>query len=111
MNNPLAFIIYLAVCAGVTYLVRALPLLFFRKKIENKFILSFLYYVPYAVLTAMTVPAILFSTGSVVSAAIGAAVAIVLAFFGKSLLLVAASSAAAVLIAEIVAALISGGAI
>ena len=49
------FLVYLIVMATVTYLVRMLPLAFFRKKIRSRFVRSFLYYVPYAVLTAMTV--------------------------------------------------------
>ena len=56
--------IYIAVMALVTYLIRMLPLVIFRKKIENRFIRSFLYYIPYAVLAAMTFPAVFSSTGS-----------------------------------------------
>ena len=79
-DNFLTFLSYLAVMAGVTYLVRLLPILFIRKKIKSRFIRSFLYYVPYAVLTVMTIPAIFYSTGFMTSAIIGAAVAIALAF-------------------------------
>lgn len=61
MNNP-SILIYTLVMAGVTYLLRAAPILIFQKKIENPFIQSFLFYVPYAVLAAMTFPAILTST-------------------------------------------------
>ena len=50
------FFLYLLIMAGVTYLVRMLPLVLCRRKIENKFIRSFLYYIPYAVLSVMTVP-------------------------------------------------------
>ena len=81
--------IYLLVMAGVTYLVRAIPFAVFNKKIENRFFHSFLAYVPYAVLTAMTFPAIFYSTGSEVSAAAGTVVAVVLAYFGRGLLTVA----------------------
>ena len=94
------FLWYLLVCAGVTYLVRALPLLLVRKKIENRFIRSFLYYAPYSVLTVMAVPAIFYSTGSVASACAGCAVAVLLALKGKSLIIVAASAALAVFVAE-----------
>ena len=80
---------YIAVMAGVTYLIRMLPLTVFQKKIKNRFIRSFLYYIPYAVLGAMTFPAILYSTGSVYSALAGLAVAMILAFLEKSLLTVA----------------------
>ena len=85
----------IAVMAGVTYLIRAIPILVFRKKIENRWIRSFLFYVPYVVLAAMTFPAVLYSTGSVTSAAVGSAVGIILAYKGAGLLTVAASSALA----------------
>lgn len=77
--------------AFVTYLIRMLPLVIFRKKITNRRLRSFLYYIPYAVLAAMTFPAIFTSTGSAVSGA-----AIILAYFRKGLLIVAAGAAAAV---------------
>ena len=92
---------YIAVMAAVTYLIRLLPLTLIRKKIENRFIRSFLYYVPYATLSAMTFPAILTATGSVVSAALGFAAALFLAFRGKSLLTVAVFASAAVLVCEL----------
>ena len=98
----LQFLIYLLVMAGVTYLVRMLPLVFFRKKIESRFIKSFLYYVPYTVLSVMTFPAIFYSTGSVISATVGAAVAVLLAYVGRGLLTVAAGSAVSVLIVELI---------
>ena len=92
---------YIAVMAGVTYLIRMLPLTVFQKKIKNRFIRSFLYYIPYAVLGAMTFPAILYSTGSVYSALAGLAVAMILAFLEKRLLTVALCSCAAVFLAEL----------
>ncbi len=98
----LQFFIYLFVMAGVTYLVRMLPLVFFRRKIESRFIRSFLYYVPYTVLSVMTFPAIFYSTGSILSATVGAAVAVILAYFGRGLLTVAAGSAVSVLIVELI---------
>ena len=102
MNEILSFFVYLIIMAGVTYLVRMLPLVFCRKKIESRFIRSFLYYVPYAVLAAMTVPAIFYSTGTLLSAILGAATAVLLSYFGKSLLTVAASSSLVVLITELI---------
>ena len=96
------FFVYLLVMAGVTYLVRMLPMVFFRKKIKSRFVRSFLYYVPYTVLTVMTVPGIFYSTGSLASAIAGAAVAVLLATLGRSLLTVAAGSSLAVLIVEII---------
>ena len=92
--------LYILVMASVTYLIRALPLVLIRRKIENRFLRSFLYYVPYATLAAMTFPAILYSTDRISSAAIGLAAAICLALKGKSLLLVAGGASAAVLLAE-----------
>ena len=85
----------------VTYLVRMLPLVFFRKKIKSRFLRSFLYYIPYAVLTVMTVPAIFTSPPYIASAIVGTLVAVVLAYFGRSLVFVAAGAAAAVLASEL----------
>lgn len=83
------FFIYLFIMAGVTYLIRVLPFVIFKGKITNTFIKSFLYYVPYAVLGAMTFPAILFSTGNYISSIAGLIVACIMAFKEKSLLIVA----------------------
>ena len=93
---------FLLVMALVTYLVRAVPFVVFRNKIKNRFFKSFLAYVPYAVLGAMTFPAIFTSTGSVISAVIGCAVAVFLAFKEKSLLTVALSACGVVLVVEII---------
>lgn len=92
--------ICIAIMAAVTYIPRVLPLVIFKKKIENKYIQSFLAYVPYAVLAAMTFPDVLYSTASVLSALFGLVVALVLAYRQKGLLTVAVSSVAAVFIAE-----------
>ena len=95
-----------AIMAVVTYIIRVLPLAIFKKKIQNRFIQSFLAYVPYAVLAAMTFPAILFSTAeavtvqSVVSAAAGLLVALVLAYKDKGLLTVAVGATAAAFLVE-----------
>lgn len=99
MNN---FYIYLLVMAGVTYLVRMLPLVLVKKKIKNRFILSFLYYIPYAVLTVMTVPAIFYATSHKITAAAGFCAALALSYKEKSLVTVAAVSCAAVILAELV---------
>ena len=95
------FFVYLAVMAGVTYLIRMIPLVAVRNKIENRFIVSFLYYVPYTVLTVMTVPAILYATSSIISAVVGFAVALVLAYFERSLVTVAAGACGAVFLCEL----------
>ncbi|WP_295211122.1 AzlD domain-containing protein [Ruminococcus sp.] len=84
------FFIYLFIMAAVTYLIRALPFVIFKGKITNRFARSFLYYVPYAVLGAMTFPAILFSTGNLAASVAGLVTACLLAFKEKSLIVVAA---------------------
>lgn len=92
--------IYIAVMALVTYLIRAIPLTVFQKKIENPFMCSFLYYVPYACLTAMTFPAILYATRSIWSAVAGLIVAVILAMNKRSLMTVAGFACAAVFVVE-----------
>ena len=94
------FPIYLLVMAGVTYLIRMLPLTIFRKEIKSTFIKSFLHYVPFAVLGAMTIPDVLYSTGDMRTAAVGLVAAVFLAWKGKSLLTVALAACAAVLAAQ-----------
>ena len=84
----------IAVMAITTYLIRVMPMVIFRKKITNVWIRSFLYYVPYAVLAAMTFPAVFQSTGSALSAVAGCVVAVVLAYFNKGLLTVAVAASA-----------------
>lgn len=93
-------LLYTFVMAAVTYLIRMLPFVVFRKPIKNRFVRSFLYYVPYAVLGAMTFPAILYSTSNLFSAAVGLAVSVILAWFGRGLLTVAISACAAVYLTE-----------
>lgn len=96
------FFIYLFIMAGVTYLIRTIPFVIFKGKITNTFIKSFLYYVPYAVLGAMTFPAILFSTGNYTSAVAGLIVACILAFKEKSLLTVAIFACLSALIVNVI---------
>ena len=95
MNKYLVFFIYLAVMAGVTYLIRMIPFTLFRQKIKSRFIRSFLYYIPYTVLSAMTFPAIFYSTGNTVTAAVGTAVALILAYLKQPLIIVSLAAAAA----------------
>jgi branched-subunit amino acid transport protein len=98
----LKFLPYLIVMAGVTYLVRVVPFTLINKKIENRFINSFLYYIPYTVLSAMTFPAILYATGNIISAAAGLIAAVVIAFRGRGLITVAVGACAAVFITEFI---------
>lgn len=93
---------YILVMAGTTYLIRMIPLTFIRKKITNNYVLSFLYYVPYAVLSAMTFPAVLFGSGSVISAAVGLAAGLLTAYFERSLIVVALSCCAGALITQLI---------
>ncbi|MBQ7827380.1 MAG: AzlD domain-containing protein [Clostridia bacterium] len=91
----MSIVIYIAVMAGVTYLIRMIPFTLFRQKIKSRFIRSFLYYIPYTVLSAMTFPAIFYSTGSTVTAAVGTAVALILAYLKQPLIVVSLAAAAA----------------
>lgn len=90
---------HIFIMAGVTYLIRVIPFTVFRKKIRSRFILGFLHYVPYAVLSAMTIPAIFYSTGSMATALVGTVVAVVLAFLELPMVLVALSATVAALAA------------
>lgn len=92
--------LYILVMAVTTYLIRMLPLAFFKKPIKNRFLKSFLHYVPAVCLTAMTFPAILSATENTVSGAIGLAIAVLLALCKKSLMVVAVASCAAVFLTE-----------
>ena len=92
--------IYILVMALVTYLIRMLPLALIRRQMNSTFVKSFLYYVTYATLSAMTLPAILHSTGSLASAVIGFAVAVYLSYKEKSMITVALCACMVVFIAE-----------
>jgi len=99
MNDGYLLTAIIAMTA-VTWLPRMLPLMLVRRRIENVFIRSFLYYVPYAVLAAMTIPAIFFATSSIWSALAGLIVALVLGWYRRSLLTVALGASIAVYIME-----------
>ena len=100
------FFPYVAVMAVVTYLIRMLPMTVFRRPIRSRFVRSFLTYIPFAVLGAMTFPEVMYSTGDLRTAAVGVAVAVVLAWRGKSLLTVAIAACLAVAAAQAVLLLI-----
>ena len=100
------YVIYLFVMAGITYLIRMVPLVLVKKKIKNKYVLSFLYYIPYAVLSVMTFPAIFYSTSSVISAVVGTVIALIVAFMNKSMVIVAALSSLGVFVTELILRLI-----
>ena len=92
--------VYIFTMALTTYLIRMLPLTLLRRPIKSRFVRSFLHYVPYACLTAMTFPAILSSTEHLIGGAAAFLVAVVLALRGRSLLVVSLGSSAAVLATE-----------
>ena len=103
MNNVW---IYILVMALVTYLIRMLPFALFNKKIKSTFVKSFLFYVPYSVLGAMTIPAVFYSTGDKITATAGLVVAFVLAYFKRSLLTVAVATCATAYVVSLVINLI-----
>ena len=92
--------IYLGIMALSTYLIRAVPFALMRRKIENPFLRSFLYYIPYAVLTAMTVPSVFFAAGNVLAAAVGFGFALLFALRDKSLTTVAVAACAGVFLTD-----------
>ena len=91
MNN-IEILLMILTMALITYLIRLIPFVVFKKKIKSTFIKSLLYYLPYAVLTAMTFPTIFFVTGNVVSGIVGATVAIIASISKRSLIIVAMHS-------------------
>ena len=93
--------VYIACMAGVTYLIRVLPLTLIRGEIKNQTLRSFLYYVPYVTLAVMTFPAILSATQSPIAAAIALVLAMVLAYVGLGLFPVAVSSCVIVFLLEL----------
>ena len=100
MKNSI-FFIYLLILAGTTYLIRVIPFTAIKEKINNRFIRSFLYYIPYAVLTAMTIPAIFYATSWWIGAAAGLLTAVIFALKGKGLTTVAIASCVAVFLVEL----------
>ena len=95
MKITLEICLYILVMAGVTYLIRMAPFVLFRKKLRSRFIRSILAYMPYAVLSAMVIPSVFFSTDSIITAAVGLIAALLLAFFERSLIVVALGASAA----------------
>ena len=98
----MSLLIYIAVMAGVTYLIRMVPFTLFRRQIKSRFVRSLLYYLPYAVLSAMTIPAIFYATGDFTTAIVGTVVALVLAYFNQPLIVVALAAAAAAFLTGLV---------
>jgi len=94
----MSLVVYIAVMAGVTYLIRMVPFTLFRRKITSRFVRSLLYYLPYAVLSAMTIPAIFYATGNLTTAVVGTAIALILAYLKLPLIVVALAAAAGALV-------------
>ncbi|MCM1528844.1 MAG: AzlD domain-containing protein [Alistipes sp.] len=94
--------LYIFVMALVTYLIRMIPLTFFRRKIKSRYIRSFLKYIPYAVLGAMAIPEIFYSTGNIITAAVGTVIAVVLAFFDLPLIVVAVSASIGTFLTDLI---------
>ena len=100
MNNYVCFL-YLLILAGSTYLIRVIPFVAIKNKINNRFIRSFLAYIPYAVLTAMTIPAVFYATNWWAGAAAGLIVAVIFALKEKGLTVVAIAACVAVFAVEL----------
>lgn len=96
---------YMIIMAVVTYLIRALPLALFQKEIKSTFMKSFLFYVPYAVLGAMTFPAIFSAGGNVIPSCIGCVIALILAYRGKGLVSVALWACLSVYLSDVLLSL------
>lgn len=94
--------IYILIMGAVSYLIRAVPMTLLRKPIKNRFVKSFLYYVPYVTLAVMTFPAIINATNSPISGIIALAVGIITAAFGLNLIKVAVSCCVSVFITELI---------
>lgn len=105
MNNT-EFFIYLLIMSGSTYLIRAVPFALMRKKIKNPFINSFLHYIPYTVLAAMTFPSALYATGNITAAAIGLLASVLVSLKTKNLTVVAVTGCVAVFFADWILAVI-----
>ncbi len=98
----MSIVIYIAVMAGVTYLIRMIPFTIFRKQMQSRFLNRFLYYIPYAVLSAMTIPAIFYSTGNLITAIAGTIVAVILAYCNLPLIVVALAASGTALLTDFI---------
>lgn len=101
------YLIYMLIMAGVTYLIRMLPITLFQKEIKSVYLKSFLFYVPYAVLGCMTFPAIFYATGSIFASVSGCLVALFFAYREKSLIQVALWASVSAYIVNLLIALIT----
>lgn len=109
--NDRDFWIYLLILAGSTYLIRAVPFALMHKKVKNRFVKSFLHYIPYAVLAAMTLPAAIYATDNIISGVAGLLAGGFFAYKGKGLTLVAVISCVTALAVELIMQLISNASV
>lgn len=98
MSDTLKIVLLMVSMTGITFVIRTIPMTLMRKKITSRFIKSLLYYIPYAVLSAMTFPFIFYSTGNLYAALIATAAALIAAVFKLSLILVALIACAVALV-------------
>lgn len=98
--------IYIAVMAGVTYLMRMLPFTLFRRRITSRFLKDLLYYIPYAVLSAMAIPTSFYATDHPLSAAVGVVIAVIFSFCRKSLLVVSIAGVVGAYLTELILAVL-----
>lgn len=98
----MSLVLYIAVMAGVTYLIRMLPFTLFRRQIKSRFFKALLAYLPYAVLSAMTIPAIFYATGNLTTALVGTGIALVLAYMDEPLIVVAVAAAVGALLVDFI---------
>ena len=106
MTLSLPIVAYILVMAAVTYLIRMTPFVLFRKRITSQFVRSLLYYLPYCVLSAMVIPSVFTSTGSIITATVGLVIAIILAWLERSLIVVALGASAAAYLTGLVISLL-----
>lgn len=101
MSTVLRYFVAAVIMALVTYIPRALPITVFTKQIKSRFIRSFLYYVPYAVLASLTFPGIFYCTGNPVAAVVGTVIALAMAYFECSLVVVAIAAVAGIFVTNL----------
>ena len=98
----MSLVLYIAVMAGVTYLIRMLPFTLFRRQIKSRFLKALLAYLPYTVLSAMTIPSIFYATGNMTTALVGTGIALVLAYMDEPLIVVAVAAAVGALLVDFI---------
>lgn len=93
--------VYIALMAGVTFLIRVLPLTLIRRPFKSRFLRSFLYYVPYVTIAVMAFPAIVYATNTPVSGVVALVAGIVLAWRGANMFTVSVACCVVVFVMEL----------